>query len=238
MKLLKTIGFLIILSQNCFSMELSNIFTETLWYEFNDEINKEAVELFEMSKIKIYNNDYVVAERLLISSLELDNNFYEALSLLGIVYLFQEKDLELNNITNQFILLIENNPNNRSLYYHLAEIYEQQKEYIKIINLFQRLLEIESRNNNVYVYYNIGIMYYEIKEFEISNEYLLIAYKYMAEEGYLMQYEVVSILGANYYFLGNYQEALKYFERLFDNPLIERKNPILLLLINIIKEKI
>jgi tetratricopeptide (TPR) repeat protein len=232
---------LFFISINSYSKEFVNLtYNEIFFLQIEEQTDSsEAARLYKDAIAGIRDDNFGMAEEYLLRAIELDSNFFDALCLLGIVYTFQNKIEEAENIENKFIELIDNNIDNRNLYYYLASIYENQKRFVKEITLFKKLFEIESKNNNVFVYHNIGILYHELREYNKSNYYLIIAYNYYANNGfYPGPYEISALIGVNYYYLGNYHEAIKYLEYGLMAPTVDYKDPRIKLLIELIKEKI
>jgi tetratricopeptide (TPR) repeat protein len=169
------LSFLLFFSlQNIFSKEFSNLIyiNYDYFYDITERTtNSEAYSLYKKAVDEIINDNFNESEKLLKEAIGLDCNFIDALGLLGIVYVFQNNIQEVIRIEEEFIEIIKIDNDNRNLYYWLALIYEEQKEFIKEIELLKKLFDIESNNNNVFVYYNISILYHEVKDYENSNIY-------------------------------------------------------------------
>ena len=244
---MRKVGLIVflIITQNLFSQRQIiepeiDIFCFSIdrYYEIS---NIEKVEeLYNDAYVAIYyNNNFDEAIKSLLQALKLENDFFHALGILGIIYAKLNLNDNVKEIEDRFIELIKNNNSDKKLYYLLALIYDEQKMYIKAIDLLNQLYKLESINDYVFVHYNIGKLYFEIKDYQKAYEYLNIATKRFVDDGYFPQkYESSCLLGITCSHLKKYDEALLHFQFILEDTIFGYRDPAVEYLIEIIQEKI
>lgn len=191
---------------------------------FKQEKLKEAIETYEEAfKIKTILKDYIMYGCILIDNNELPKaekifkelseqfSFYEIYYSLGVIY---ERTGRKYDALNQYLKVVEIEPNFDPAHFALAYMYdeksEDQKENIdgentkKAIEHYEDVLRLDI--NNFWANINLGSIYERNDENNKALEYFLKAYS-IDKNKTMVCYN----LGVVYYKLKQYEKALMYY---------------------------
>ena len=150
--------------------------------------------------------DYDQAIECFNKAVELNPNFYNALSNLGSLYnriANYDKAVECLNKS------IEINPNYDKSWNNLGSVYSKMRNYEKAIECFDKAIAINP--NDFVAYYNLASAYYELGNNEKAIEYYTKATELNAKDA-----RTWFMMGYVYYNLGEYSNALECFDRLVE----------------------
>jgi tetratricopeptide (TPR) repeat protein len=139
---MKILGVILFLSFTQFLFPQNHIIDPEINIYYVNEIsrNEEANKLYRDAFIAMhYNDNSDEAIDLLLQALELEKDFFHALGFLGVIYVTLNRNDIVSDIENKFIELIQNDISNKDLYYLLVLIYDEQKAYMKEIDLLKQL---------------------------------------------------------------------------------------------------
>lgn len=106
--------------------------------------NKKAIKYFKQSESLIRQRNYIEAENLLQKALKKDENFKEAILLLGDVYRDQFKYDEAINIYEE--LIDKDSTFYPAVYYFIADLYLIEEEFDKAISSYTTYLKMQREN--------------------------------------------------------------------------------------------
>ena len=191
---------------------------------FRQEKLKEAIEIYEEAfKIKTILKDYIMYGCILIDNNELSKaenifkelseqfSFYEIYYSLGVIY---ERTGRKYDAFNQYLKVVEIEPNFDPAHFALAYMYDEKSEdlkeniagenTIKAVEHYENVLRLDE--NNFWANINLGSIYERNELNETALKYFLKAYS-IDKTKTMVCYN----LGVVYYKLKQYEEALRYY---------------------------
>ena len=168
----------------------------------------EAMDAYNNGTNLLRQNNYKEAEEYFLKAIELDNKFVDAMDHLGIVYrnLNRYEDAEI-----WYLRSIELNANNLTPYINLGIVYRLQGRNEDARQIYLRAQKIDPSDPEPY--FGIGVLYQLVGQYNISIDFIKIAIGiYSERESVLLLCGAMYVQGNNYYYLEEYEEALKYYK--------------------------
>ena len=168
----------------------------------------EAMEAYNIGTNLLKQNNYKEAEEYFLKAIELDIKFVDAMDHLGIVYrnLNRYEDAEI-----WYLRSIEMNSNNLTPYINLGIVYRLQGRIEDARQIYLRAQKIDPSDPEPY--FGIGVLYQLVGQYSISIDFIKIAIGiYSERKSVLLLCGAMYVQGNNYYYLEEYEEALKYYK--------------------------
>jgi len=168
--------------------------------------NIEAMEAYNAGNALLRQRNFLEAEAFFLKAVELDNLYVDAMDHLGLVYrnLGKYKDAEY-----WYLKSIEINPNNLVPYMNLAMAYRFQGRFEDARQIYLRAQKIDP--NDPEPYFGIGVLYQLAGQYRASIDFINVAAQKYDERNSLLIFDSFYVQGENYYYLREYEEALKLF---------------------------
>ncbi|QQO09163.1 tetratricopeptide repeat protein [Breznakiella homolactica] len=168
---------------------------------------EEARNAYNIGTTYLHENKLEEAEEYLLNAISLDPGYVDAMDHLGLVYRRMKRYDDAENIYKQSI---EINQNNSVPYINLALVYRMEGKLEDSRQMYLKAAEIDKDNPEPY--YGIGYLYQMVKEYKTSIQFLNIAIQKYYEKESILVCDAYYLQGDNYYYLGEYAEALKYYK--------------------------
>jgi tetratricopeptide (TPR) repeat protein len=168
--------------------------------------NRDAMDAYNQGTLLLRQNRFEEAEKYLLRAIELDSEFVDAMDHLGLVYRNLRK---YDDAERMYLMSIEINPDNIVPYINLAMVYRFQGRLEDARQIYLRAQKIDE--NDPEPYYGIGALYYMVGQYRISIDFINIAIQKYIEKESILVFDAYFIQGNNYYSIGEYKEALKYY---------------------------
>ena len=169
--------------------------------------NVEAMEAYNIGTYLLQQRNFPEAEIFLLRAIESDNLFVDAMDHLGLVYRNLER---YNDAEYWYLKSIEINPDNLVPYINLAIVYRFQGRLEDARQTYIRAQRIDQ--NDPEPYYGIGVLYQMAGQYRFSIEYISAAMYIYNERNSLLIFNAFYIQGNNYYYLEEYDEALRFLK--------------------------
>lgn len=169
--------------------------------------NEEAMMAYNIGTYYMRENRLSEAEKYLKEAVDLDPVFVDAMDHLGLVYRRQNRFEEAENI---YLKSIRLNDRNKVPFINLAVIYRIQGRLNDAFQLYVHLVQIIPDDPEGY--YGIGEILYIVDDYENSILFFDKAAELYIELNSPYVYDVFFYKGMIYYYVEEYDEALKYLE--------------------------
>lgn len=169
--------------------------------------NEEAAELYYEAYDAIMAGDFEKAEILLRQALELDPEFVDAMSNLGIVLRRLGKTDEAIEVLKKCISL---NPYNSTPYNSLCIAYMDKRDYKNALKTCQD--EIKVLPDEGEAYYNEASVYMNTREFKNAVQSYKKAIMLLKDKDEERMYDAVYSIGFCFYTLQDWKNAVSYME--------------------------
>jgi len=201
--------FVIIPALNIFSQDIRRSEDTTfITYEMiSPTENKDAIDAYNKGTGLLRQNKFEEAEKYFLTAIELDNKYIDAIDHLGLVYRHMEK---YEDSERMYLLSIEINPDNIVPYINLAMVYRLQGRYEDARQSYLKAQKIDPDDPEPY--FGIGVLYQLVEMYETSIIFINIAIQKYYEKESILICDAYYIQGNNYYYMDNYNDALKYYK--------------------------
>ncbi len=164
--------------------------------------DEEATDLYEEGSIFMRDGDYNMAIKFLSKAVEMDPEFIDAMDHLAISYRRAGDD---ESAIFWYKKSIDLAPENITAINNLALVYMYKKEYNTAVEYY--LLSIKIAPEDPEGYYGLGNLLYSVGQYQKSITYMEKACMLYQEIDSPYFYDGIHILGLNYYYLEDYQNA-------------------------------
>lgn len=169
--------------------------------------NPEARDAYNKGSQLMNAGKYNEAEPYLLKAVELDPKFVDAMDHLGIVYRRQKRYEDAEKI---YLRSLSINDRNSVPYVNLGLVYRNLNRFDDSLRMYAKLIEIEPDNPEGY--YGAGELFLMAQDYENSIACFKTAEELYTKQKSVLVYDAYYYLGFNYYYLEDYDEALRYLE--------------------------
>jgi tetratricopeptide (TPR) repeat protein len=187
--------------------------------------NEKARAAYNMGTNLLDEDKLDEAEKYLKEAIDLDPIYVDAMDHLGMVYRRKNNLPEAEEI---YLKSIKINKENKVPYMNLAVVYMQQNRLNDVFELYKALIQIDEDDPEPY--YGIGNLFCEVGDYANSMPFVDKAIELYINQNSPYVYDAFCLKGKIYCVIGEYDEALKYFEQvgkgMKDDKMVENINKI------------